>query len=288
MRKEPLVEELRRIVREHPENRHPREAGPYFEEPLVGFASATDPLFERYREVVGPFHRSPQELFEEAFGPGTLPQGTVVCWILPVSRPTRQSNRKETLVPSARWAHTRHFGEKFNEELRRLLVAFLESSGHRAVAPVLIPNWKRVELPPSGIASTWSERHAAYAAGLGTFSLSDALITARGSAHRIGSVVTDLVLAPDSRPEGDYRSHCLHFQGEACGACIPRCPAGAITPEGHDKSRCAQYGYEAVQKVVGEAYGVAIAGCGLCQTGVPCESRRPSRGARAPGGPGEG
>ena len=38
------------------------------------------------------------------------------------------------------------------------------------------------------IASDWSERHAAYAAGLGTFGLTRALITEKGIAGRFGSL----------------------------------------------------------------------------------------------------
>lgn len=43
-----------------------------------------------------------------------------------------------------------------------------------------------LDQPLIGIASRWSERHAAYAAGLGTFSLSDGFISSRGIAHRCG------------------------------------------------------------------------------------------------------
>jgi len=47
-----------------------------------------------------------------------------------------------------------------------------------------------------GLASNWSQRHIAYAAGLGTFSLSDGFITPKGIAMRCGSVVCDAALSP--------------------------------------------------------------------------------------------
>ena len=40
-----LTREIGTFVAESPENRHPDGSGPYFGAPLVGFASARDPLF---------------------------------------------------------------------------------------------------------------------------------------------------------------------------------------------------------------------------------------------------
>jgi epoxyqueuosine reductase len=36
-----------------------------------------------------------------------------------------------------------------------------------------------------------------------------------------------------------------------------------------------KYTYATALGAKGEEYGVSITGCGLCQTGVPCESRIP-------------
>lgn len=273
--KRALRDEIVRFVEQSPANRHKVADETYFEDPLVGFASAEDPLFQEYKSIIGNFHLTPREFFDDAFGKGSFQRGTVICWVLPIAKETRQSNRREERLPSERWAHTRDFGEKFNNELRRHVVSFLETSGHRAVAPMLSPQWKRVDDSPVGLASTWSERHAAYAAGLGTFSLNDGLITPKGIAHRIGSVVTDLVLGPDPRSDENYRFNCLLFRGEECGVCIGRCPAGALSETGHDKTVCGRYTYETALGSVRERYGVEVSGCGLCQTAVPCESRIP-------------
>lgn len=259
--------ELARLVAVLPENRHPALDGPLFTTPLVGFAVADDPLFIRYREVVGPFHRTPGEWLAGA--------ATVICWILPIAAATRASNRAQTDEPSQEWAVTRTFGEACNNRLREELAAWLQARGHAALAPVLQPEWSGVEVPESGPASNWSERHAAYAAGLGTFSLNDGLITAAGMAHRCGSVVTDLELPADPRPYPGVRDWCLFHARNSCGACIRRCPVGAISAAGHDKRRCRDYTYGTLQPRLKETYGVAIAGCGLCQTGVPCEARNP-------------
>ncbi len=278
---ESLREEVARFVGESPLNRQRDGDGPYFDAPLVGFAAASDPLFQEYKTIIGEFHWTPREAFEAAHGPDTCPRGTVVSWVLPVTRETRASNRAEGAFPSRRWAHTRDSGERFNDGLRRHVVEFLGQHGHRAAAPVLLPGWRAVRDSPVGLASMWSERHAAYAAGLGTFSLNDGLITPRGIAHRLGSVVTDAVVPPSERPDRDYRANCLTCRGDECGVCIERCPAGAISLAGHDKERCRQYSYEVVLEKLGKEYEVEVTGCGLCQTGVPCESRIPrARSAR--------
>ena len=65
-------------------------------------------------------------------------------------------------------------------------------------APVIQPYFK-IQSNEKGDYSDWSERHIAYVAGQGTFSLSDGFITERGIAHRCGSVVIDLKLPPSPR-----------------------------------------------------------------------------------------
>jgi epoxyqueuosine reductase QueG len=141
---------------------------------------------------------------------------------LPITEPTRASNRRENVYPSQPWAETRNFGEQFNTALRRHLVTWLSQRGYRAAAPQLMAAWRELGTSAVGIASTWSERHAAFAAGLGTFSLNDALITPKGIAHRLGSVITDLALAASGRPYPERRANCLYHREGTCGTCIGR------------------------------------------------------------------
>lgn len=259
--------EISRFIRENPANRLPESDTPYFDEPLVGFSSAIDAIFTDYKQIIGPFHLLPTELLPEAV--------SVICWILPINRSVRESNRRQTAWPSREWSLTRTNGEAVNASLRRHLVSWLEGSGNIAVAPQYSPLWNELPETPVGIASTWSERHAAYSAGLGTFSLSDGFISKRGVAHRCGSVITDLQLIPTARTASHHRQNCLYHTNGSCGLCINRCPVGAISVEGHDKKVCREFVYGTVpQKLSGE-YGVAQLGCGLCQTKVPCEAMIP-------------
>jgi epoxyqueuosine reductase QueG len=267
-------EEINRFVLESPANRFSESGAPYFDAPLVGFASIRDPLFARYKKIIGEYHLTPSELLESAFGPEAGGRGTVVCWILPITGATRASNRGQRRWPSREWAYTRTHGEAFNNQLRKHMVEFLAAMGQRAVAPVLDKAWRIVETD-AGPSSAWSERHAAYAAGLGSFSLNDGFITEKGMAHRCGSVITDLVLAPSPHLYRDRAENCLFYREGTCGACIARCPADAISRDGHDKKKCYLYAYKEIADAVGKQYDVDALGCGLCQTGVPCESAIP-------------
>jgi epoxyqueuosine reductase QueG len=264
---EHIRKQVENFGKNHPDNHLPDSDIPYFDQPLVGFSSAADSIFSDYKQIIGPFHLLPAELLPEA--------KSVISWVLPISLPIRESNRKESELPSREWALTRFHGEGINAALRRHLVSWLESMGHKAVAPQYSPLWQEFPDTPVGIASTWSERHGAYAAGLGTFSLSDGFITACGIAHRCGSVITDLPLVPTPRTAPHHQYNCLYYRDGSCGACIDRCPVGAITKAGHDKSRCRELVYGTAPQALSELYGVPQTGCGLCQTKVPCEAMTP-------------
>jgi hypothetical protein len=249
-----------------------------FDSALVGFSAGSDPLWEAFKSHVGPFHWTPVEVFALAF-PGIKVQPedlTVVSWVLPQSEATRKDNRKQSFYPSERWARARIFGEEFNVKIRKRLVEVLMRAGCEAVAPMLCSQWERKDSDRFVIASTWSERHAAYASGLGTFGLCDGLITARGKAMRLGSVVARIKVPPTPRPYKDHHEYCLFFTKGICGKCIERCPVQAVSKDGHDKLKCLSHLRPATADYVKAKYHFDGYGCGLCQTGVPCESKIPA------------
>jgi epoxyqueuosine reductase QueG len=264
---------------------HNAEGDRAFAEPLVGFAAGDDPLWRAYKRHVGPFHLTPAEAFAASFPdqPAEASRLTVVSWVLPHIPQTKKDNRRRRTYPAERWARARIYGEEVNNRLRRRLEESLAQRGYRGVAPSTAPYWRRELSPDYGYASVWSERHAAHAAGLGTFGLCDALITPKGKAMRLGSVVTDLLAPPTPRPYEDHRQWCLFFATGKCMKCAERCPVGAITEAGKDKEKCKAHLRQATAPYVEEHYGFKGYGCGLCQTGVPCESRIPLPASRGQG-----
>lgn len=273
-----IVTRIREFIAHDPAN-HLADAAREraFDAPLVGFASGADPLFADYKQHVGPFHWTPLEIFSLTFPDAGVPAEalTVIAWILPHTRATKADNRRATRFPAERWARARVFGEQVNVKLRQHVARALNENGIPAVAPMLSPRWERRTSDRHGYASLWSERHAAYACGLGTFGLSDGLITPLGKAMRTGSVVAHLSVAATPRPYTDPHAWCLFFTDGRCGKCMDRCPAGAITETGHDKVRCKAYMRGEVKPYIESTYGFEGRGCGLCQTKVPCESGIP-------------
>jgi epoxyqueuosine reductase QueG len=162
-----------------------------------------------------------------------------------------------------------------NEKLRRHLVAALETQGCTAVAPALSPHWEQKASEKYVFASTWSERHAAYASGLGTFGLCDGLITPLGKAVRVGSVIARMQIPPTVRPYKEHLAYCLFHSKGLCKKCVSRCPVGALSEAGHDKRKCRSHVRPVTEEYVKTHFGFDGYGCGLCQTGVPCESRIP-------------
>jgi hypothetical protein len=270
---------IKEFIDHSPENTlKNRENEKAWNSPLVGFSSGGDPIYEDYRDHVGPFCLTPWEISALTFSDLAVKSDdlTVISWILPQTNAAKADNRKESVYPSERWARSRIFGEEVNDKLRRHVVETLRSAGYQAVAPVLTPQFCNRRISPKhGLASTWSERHAAYASGLGTFGLCDGLITPLGKAIRTGSVVARVRITPTPRPYTDHREYCLFFSRSTCGKCIGRCPAGAISEAGKDKRHCFAHLYPVSKDYIRSEYGFEGHGCGLCQTGVPCESRIP-------------
>jgi len=255
-----------------------RSLGPLFEPPVMVVASADDAWFARFKELIGDFYWTPQEAL--ALVAPQAQARSVISWCLPKPEAARVTNRRETQFPSREWAYVRTFGEEFLNRLRRGLEERLRAMGFAALAPAIAPQYDVKVRPGVGLSSRWSERHTAFVAGLGTFGISGGLITRRGIAHRLGSVVTDAPIPPTPRPYGDDAfAWCLKLSRGTCGKCIERCPAGSIgeTIQARDKEACRRHNFEVIGKSGEERFGwQGRYGCGLCQTGVPCESRNPT------------
>lgn len=249
-----------------------------FDKPLVGFASGSDPLWQEYQRHIGEFYLTPSAVFQATFPNAmvTADELTVISWILPSTRVTRQEQAGQTRYPSERWVRTRHYGELFNNALRRHLTEELAKAGIQSVAPLMSSVWSRSDQGPYAPCSNWSERHAAYAAGLGTFGLCDGLITSVGKAHRTGSVIAHMKVLPSGRPYRHHQEYCLHFTHNTCGKCIPRCPVKALSMQGHDKRLCMEYTEHRMNRYLKDTYGINNYACGLCQCGVPCTDHVPA------------
>jgi epoxyqueuosine reductase QueG len=260
-----ITDIIKSFMQQHEGNRIPECDGlRIYDEPLVAFASARDPLYEELRRegIIGPHHLMPQDWVENA--------RTVIVYFLPFTKEVIESNYPEGLS-SKEWYLSRYYGEEVNNAVRDHVVETLQKAGYEAVAPSRSGKFEMLNT-----SSNWSERHSAYIAGMGTFCLSYSLITEKGCAGRYGTIVTDLELEPNTRTLG-LRDNCLYDEAGTCGLCIARCPAGAITPEKKDHMKCQEF---LVTKIMAEyvpKYNVVAGGCGKCQTKVPCARKIPKK-----------
>ncbi len=199
---------------------------------------------------------------------------TVISIFLPYTDRIIRSNSVSISEPSAEWLHGRHEGQHCIDGLTQYLVDSLICRGYHAVAPSLDSRYYSVngthsqpdaDIDNTSFGSNWSERHVAYAAGLGTFGLSKGLITKKGVAGRFTSVITDMPHNATPREYSDIYAYC-----SLCGACIVRCPVHAISFEkGKDHTLCS-YFLDSVLNRTGLRYG-----CGKCQVHVPCSTQIP-------------
>ncbi|MBI4284940.1 MAG: epoxyqueuosine reductase [Chloroflexi bacterium] len=285
---------IKDYVANSPNNLLPAFPGEHiWDEPVVGFANGDDPLFQQYKQIIGDFHVTPREALEmhlqrAAYGFYHPEKTSVIAWALPSARPIRDSMLRETQMSSLRWNHGRWFGGELNARLARHLVVLIEDIGGHAVVPDQ-ERWFEVKRDmPGAPVARWSQRHVAYVAGLGTFSLSDGFITPVGVAAWMGSIVCDIDIPATPRLCQDHRENCLFYRGVNCRACMKRCPAGAISEKGHDKAKCDEYNYKTIPKLLEklgrheQGYVGRYLACGLCQTHVPCESRIPIISGRLP------
>ncbi|MBB6214327.1 ferredoxin [Anaerosolibacter carboniphilus] len=276
--KDLIKNEMIRYVLESKENWLEEINDRYYDEPIIKFASADDPLFEEYKKIIGSDHLTPGEAFEMAFGKDSYHGGTVISVVLPINEKIRKSNAAQTEWASKEWALLRVFGDEvFKKGFIKYIENFLNQKGHRTLAPS-DAEWFKLYSTSLGPASNWSERHIAYAAGLGTFGINDGFITEKGIAIRLVSFVTDLKLSVDIREAKNHTENCLLYSKGICGACMKRCPVGAISKDGHDKIKCYKYVYGEESRRLAESYGGSAkvaSGCGLCQTKVPCECKNP-------------
>jgi epoxyqueuosine reductase len=252
--------------------------------PLVGCAAGDDDLWGIIKRDIGPPCLTPAEVFNFAApgGKASAEHLSVVSIVIPVPPDARAGNRGEKAYPAESWVRAKIGFDATFDALRVRLHTALSSAGIGHVIPGEHPFVQHVGRSAArGLASSWSERHAAYVCGLGTFGLCDGLITERGKAVVCMSLIVDAVMPATVRRYSDLHANCLFFRDGTCGRCIGRCPAGAISEQGHDKDLCRHQCFDIALPFIREQYGLDEYACGLCQTGVPCETSDPVRAQRS-------
>lgn len=218
-----------------------------WQQPVVKFADAANPLFPQLSTLVIEQHHVPQDYLSTAT--------TVVSYFLPFVRSVGQSNRDHEPC-SALWATAYLNANAMAVELNGFLVDVLHKQGVTACVPT--DAGMISEAVPK---SRWSQRHVAYIAGHGTFGLNNMLISDKGSVGRYFSIVTDLKIQPDPLVQDE---RCLFKKHGTCGLCVQRCFTGALTTTGFDRFTCL------AQCLKNDARYAGADVCGKCVVELPC------------------
>jgi len=234
-------------------------------QPLVGFADAFHPYIQNLPKLISPTHELPQNILPDA--------RIIIAYFVPFTKELAKANRTDTLLASPEWARAYEETNALFAELNSKLITFIkENAGLAGITP------KAVTFDQKLLISDWSQRHIAYAAGLGTFGINNMLLTRHGCCGRFSTVVTNLNLAPDAPIESDF---CLYKKNGTCGACVKHCPTGALTADGYDRFKCYALCQEnaKIYNMFGSSYttedgtganSVGSEVCGKCITGSPC------------------
>lgn len=198
------------------------EHSDFFRQPLVGFSSADDPLYDNLKDIVDPEHTHPRDHLPEA--------KTVVSFFIPFSEKIVSSNKKDKVAPSREWAKSYTVTNNLIDYISRSLVEYLESKG---IGAAKIKATK--PLDEDILKADWSHRSAAFIGGLGTFGVNRMLITPIGCAGRYGTVIIAYEVEPDKRSEKEY---CLYYENGTCSACVQACPVQALSVDGFDRFKC--------------------------------------------------
>ena len=278
-------------------NRLPEKFGgeSIFSSPIIGVARGDDQIFENYKEIIGFEHLTPLELWI-AEGFEKLPSSNlrVISIVFPFSNKIRKESMNvikysQVILPAEIYCVGRNYANDFKKETCRQLIEFFKIKDYKAVAGMLSDSFSI--MMKKKFYSTWSERHIAFAAGLGTFSLHEGLITEIGCNIRLTSVVTDAPLEITHRKSENPYANCLYYSRGTCRKCEERCPANAIDKNGHNKIKCGEYGKRIERKMINRIGSILKphnrrinfqlrpasfpVGCAFCQFEVPCMDKNP-------------
>jgi len=231
-----------------------------YDAPIFAFGSPDDVLYTKYKspDIIGGHFLSPIEWMPSA--------KTIISFFLPYADKIKTANSENYLWPADEWLHGRYEGQILLKLLTEHLTESLMGAGFKSLAPSNDPRFKTGNAEQNiKHTSNWSERHVAFACGLGTFGLSKGIITKKGMSGRLGSILTELDLPKDNRSYSNVYEYC-----NMCGICIDHCPAHAISfEEGKSSALCSDF-LDKVRKRHSPRFG-----CGKCQVNVPCESEIP-------------
>lgn len=233
--------------------------------PLVGFADAAHPFILNLRQLVSENHMFPDDVLKDA--------SIVIAYYVPFTKELARENDSSSRLASSSWARAYEETNAMFLCLNDFMIGYLTKKGYRAEVSKEAATFSTEKL-----ISNWSQRHFAYAAGLGTFGLNNMLITPQGCCGRFSTIVTDLPVTPDQPLKEEL---CLYKKNRSCKVCLKNCPVHALTECSYDRQKCyrllkenaaiyTEFGSSYLDESLHAANSTGSEVCGKCITASPC------------------
>ena len=247
--KELIKNKIIEYVKGYPELKNVKNI---WREPVVGFADAKGTYIKSLKTVVSAEHKQPEDFMENP--------SIVISYFIPFTQELAAINMNvEGNMAAQEWADAYHLTNTMIADISQYVADFLTEMGYRAVPPT------DVVFNREQILSNWSQRHIAYAAGVGTFGINNMLISEKGCCGRYGSAIANIPVEPDKVIEEE---RCLYKRNGSCKKCVQNCFSGALSTEGFDRKKCFEICLLNDAKTGQEV-------CGKCDIDIPCAFKAP-------------
>ncbi len=192
-----------------------------FRKPIVAYSSALDERYAQLKEIIGKWHLNPTELLPDA--------KSVISYFVPFTKEVAMEP-KNVENGSFLWSESYQEINQHFDQINQAVADFLTKLGYSTKTIQATHTYD-----PKDLKSMWSHRSAAAIAGLGAFGLNRMLITEKGSAGRLCTIITSAPLHANLIP---IDNKCLYVKNGSCGLCLKICPVKALEADSFKKFAC--------------------------------------------------
>jgi epoxyqueuosine reductase QueG len=254
------IGQLREFVENYVESEPGRlRAAGWWQTPLLVTATI-DNRFEQLPQIAAADHFHPHDLLPTA--------KSVIVFFIPFKKELVKENKTGDR-PCRNWGVAYVQTNDLIDRLSRAIGDMMAAQGFKSGLTPATHNFDEARLM-----ARWSHKHLGYLVGMGRFGVHNMLITPRGCAGRMGSLVTDA--GTGDHPLIETGEACLLKAGKSCGECVQACPVDALSENDFDRRGCWDRLNE--NRAVLDYFGdlpESTDVCGKCAAMMPCSFINP-------------